>query len=347
MAEVAAGGILPPAFTSEDSVLQTPVQLRRPYLNMPALSPITEESVASPVSTLTGHASASSSQQEPFHHTALNDDDLLTAKTRRGPHGETAFEATELHHVLMREVSSLSERVARLEFELRSPARGFLEAQIVTIIDAARRDEEQRRELAQTVFKAMEEEREIRMAETGDLRASIAQLASSYSNLEALGSNLMPRREGTGQATEEAFAQLHSTFAKMAEDLAEQHTRAALDLVDRHMEAAQALDARAAEVAELSAAFRREVEDFRAALQRDVVEVVHSTLDDQRIPSRRRCLSTHMPHEVPVTPRALSPTYPIAGALQSAVKVSPRAWAFEPVGLQPAQLRQTPLQPAG
>mmetsp|Transcript_33861 Transcript_33861/g.60881 ORF Transcript_33861/g.60881 Transcript_33861/m.60881 type:complete len:80 (-) Transcript_33861:1-240(-) len=66
----------------------------------------------------------------------------------------------------MREVSHISDRVQRLEFEIRSPARQCLEAQMATILEAGRRDAEQRRELATVFAKALEEERDGRILET-------------------------------------------------------------------------------------------------------------------------------------------------------------------------------------
>merc|ERR1719422_317379 len=73
---------------------------------------------------------------------------------------------------LSREMCLISERLQCLECKVHSSADGYLEAQLGQVMDAGRRDAEQRRELAETFAAALQEERDARLNETGALRVA-------------------------------------------------------------------------------------------------------------------------------------------------------------------------------
>lgn len=264
MAELDAEEEQPPLDAAEEEpMLQTPVQ-GRPRNTAPFLSPITEESPSA--------AAVNSNSQEgaegmcmPVENSAFAPED--------GMDNSSWFGRADagLHQVLVAEMRSLSDRLARLEHEVRSPARGCLESQIATILEAGRRDAEQRRELATVFAKALEEEREGRIMETTELRASVQELsqAAKAASLEVPRQVATENEQSVAEASKVRLDAIKRLCDQLAEELAEQHTRAALDLVDRHMEAAKALDARSAELLEITESFRREAAHLRHEIREE------------------------------------------------------------------------------
>lgn len=271
-------------------MLQTPVQ-GRPRNNAPFLSPITEESpTASAAANANSHDGAEGLCM-PMENSAFAPEEVHNSSwSGRGGDG--------LHQMFVADMRNLSDRLARLEHEVRSPARGCLESQIATILEAGRRDAEQRRELATVFAKALEEEREGRIMETSELRASILGLnqAAKAVSPEVPHQAATENEESVAEASRVRLDAVKRLCDQFAEELAEQHTRAALDLVDRHMEAAKALDARSAELLEITASFRREAAQIRQDIREESRGVPSGR--ERLKASPQKCLVTQMPIEL-------------------------------------------------
>lgn len=209
-----------------------------------------------------------------------------------------------LQYQLSREVCLMAERLQRLECKVHSAASGYLETQLGKIMDAGRRDAEQRRELAETFASALQEERDARLRESREVRAVLADLSQAVAQPRPTTTTSEGQRGGgsfddvvvemariradevnrisqAADAEWSAFSEsVKGLGARMLEDLSEQHTQAALDLADRHLEAAKALDARSGEIAQLGVDLRYETLESRAKSQREVTETVRNILED-------------------------------------------------------------------
>lgn len=178
-------------------------------------------------------------------------------------------EATELHLFLMREMSRLSERLDRIEAEVRSNTRGGMEVQLEKLLEAGKKDAEQRRELATVFAKALEEERNARLVETRSLRVALADVAGAASLVAAAScregaagptldeaqvrekmdalveeecAKLAPMvKEHLDAIFEEESARLvqvaDSAWEKLAESLASLHAKLAEDLTEQSTQA--------------------------------------------------------------------------------------------------------------
>lgn len=199
---------------------------------------------------------------------------------------------------ISREVCLMRERLQRLECKVHSDSGVHLEAGLSSIVEAGRRDAEQRRELAETFAAALQEERDARHGEIDELRAALVDMAQVCAqerpaemvespvseltqDLARVGAAEVDRVSQAAGAEWSAFsASLRGLGARLLEDLSEQHTQAALDLADRHLEAARALDARSEEICQLGDSLRQEVVEIQAGLRTEVLDLVHMVLDD-------------------------------------------------------------------
>jgi len=157
------------------------------------------------------------------------------------PHADTPEGFLQFHLQLSREVCLLAERLENLEHRVHSSSVGsYVEAQLGEVVDAGRRDAEQRRELAATFASALQEEREARISDMSELRASLADMSqAAEASLARVGAAEVKRVSEAAGAEWAAFAEsVRGLGERMLEDLSEQHAQAALDLADRHREAA-------------------------------------------------------------------------------------------------------------
>lgn len=193
---------------------------------------------------------------------------------------EPVTDVSELHALLLREVTRLNGRVQQVEEELDSTKTqaASLESQLNKMAEVSRRDAVQRLELAANFARALQEERAARQEETAFLRAALATEADKAATQAA---NAVAVAEAACAAVARADAQgLADMNQRFCESLQQQHAQVALDVAERHMEAARALDARATEVAELVESVQRQASGFKASLTKEVADVVCPILEE-------------------------------------------------------------------